>query len=94
MKVVVSQVARADVERVVDFLRLESRASALRAAEVIADAFVGLRTLFDRGVVLNRRGDRRLTVSFGRAAYLIDYRVDRDGETVTILRIRHSREAR
>ncbi|GLK78417.1 type II toxin-antitoxin system RelE/ParE family toxin [Methylopila turkensis] len=94
MRVVVSRVARADIERVVGFLRHEDDVLALRAAELIADAFVRLRELSDRGVVVNRRGDRRLAIPFGRAAYLLDYRVERGQGTVTILRVRHSRQAR
>lgn len=82
------------MERVFAFLQCEDAVLALRVSELIAEAFVALRDLSDRGVVVNRQGDRRLTVPFGRAAYLVDYRVDRNARTVTILRVRHSREAR
>ncbi|MDR4306339.1 type II toxin-antitoxin system RelE/ParE family toxin [Chelatococcus sambhunathii] len=94
MRIVVSRAAGADVRRIADFLQTADQALALRAVALVRAAVIGLRELSERGVVINRNGDRRLAVPFGRAAYLLDYRVDRARGTVTILRVRHSREAR
>lgn len=94
MKVVFSQAAGRDVERMVAFLEHLDRSSALRAIDVIRSGAATLGRFADRGVRIESSDIRRFAIPFGSAAYLLDYRVDRERGTVVILRVRHSREAR
>lgn len=82
------------MQRLAAFLDGADAAAAFRAIGIIRDAALSLRAFPERGAPLKRPGVRRLTVPFGRAAYLLDYRLDQDAGSITILRIRHSREAR
>ncbi len=89
-----SAAAIADLRRVREFLRDVDLNLGDRAVATILTVADTLADFPFRAPVIAGSGDRRLTVPFGRAAYLVDYRVYPSVETVAILRVRHSREAR
>ena len=93
VKVSLSAVAVGDLDRLGRFLGERNPAAAVRAAKTIADAIASIGQMPGRGAS-TMKGARRLSVAFGRGAYLIDYRVDHQEAVTLILRIRHSREAR
>jgi plasmid stabilization system protein ParE len=92
VKVVVSAGARADLERLVAFLVVLNPTASRNARESIADAMRSLQEFPDRGKPAGNGRD--LFKRFGRAAYVIRYRVDHDTDEVIVLRIWHSREQR
>ncbi|WP_020184367.1 type II toxin-antitoxin system RelE/ParE family toxin [Methylopila sp. 73B] len=94
MKVVLSQAAGRDVQRLATFLESSDRASALRAVNLTKTAATTLSEFADRGPRISPSGIRWLVAPFGSAVYLIDYSIDADREIITILRVRHSRERR
>ena len=73
-----------------DFLAEKGERAAARSSEVIADAVLSLRAFPERGRNGKRPGWRELVIRFGRAAYVIQYRVDPD--VVFVARIFHSNE--
>ena len=85
-----SPAARRDLARLEDFLAEKSERAAARSSEVIADAVLSLRAFPERGRIGKRPGWRELVIRFGRAAYVIQYRVDPD--VVFVARIFHSNE--
>jgi plasmid stabilization system protein ParE len=87
-----SPAARRDIHRLSEFLALSDEHTAVRAGETIIAAVLSLNEFSERGRVGPRDGFRELVVRFGRAAYIIQYRVD--PETVFVTRIFHSREDR
>lgn len=82
--------ARQDLERLSTFLAERNPSAAERALETIRSAAASLDEFSDRGAPGGRRGLRRLIAPFGRAAYIIHYRVE--PQTVIIVRVFHSRE--
>ena len=91
-RLIYSEEALADLERMVDFLRDAAPASALSAFSEILLALDVLRA----HPLIGRRVDRRrreLVISRGATGYLAIYRFDPALGLLRILRIRHQREA-
>lgn len=82
--------ARVDLERLVDFLIEKNPNAAKRARDTLAHALSSLQEFAERG----RQGPspdlRELPIRFGRAAYVIQYRID--AERVIVTHIFHSME--
>jgi plasmid stabilization system protein ParE len=76
----------------VAFLTEKSERAAVSAARRLSAAIRSLGEFAERGRQSPYPGIRELVVPFGRAAYIIEYRVD--AETVVIARIFHSLEQR
>lgn len=91
-KVVYSEEAFADFERIIEFLLENSPKDAPRALERITSA-IGILTLHP---LIGRRIDprlRELIISRGVTGYIALYRHDPAHDVVRVLRIRHQREA-
>lgn len=91
-KVIYSDDALEDLERIIEFLISSSPDAAAAAIGRIRQA---IEVLSDHPV-LGRRVDglrRELVISRGASGYLALYRFDEGGDLVRILRIRHQREA-
>ena len=84
--------ARADLQRVVDFLAVNDPAAAANTVELIASAAAALELhpLLGRPV---EAGLREFVISRGRSGYLALYRFDELRDRVLVLAIRHQREA-
>lgn len=84
--------ARADFQRIVDFLVLSDPAAASTTVELIVSAVEALmfHPLLGRPV---EAGLRELVISRGRSGYLALYRFDDRRDHVLVLAIRHQREA-
>ena len=82
--------ALTDVERLHAFLAEKNEAAAARAVNEIRAA---LRTLeqFPASGRPVENDQREWIIPFGTGSYIMRYRVD--GDRVTVLRVRHSREA-
>ncbi len=85
--------ARADLNRLYDFLLDRDVAAAERALVAIVDAVSGLAHFLITGRKLERDGQqlRELPIQFGRTGYVALYQLSSGGE-VDILAIRHQRE--
>lgn len=94
MKLIVSQEALADVERLRIFLAEKSSEAAQRAAAVLIAAIETLHTFPDRGRPCGPSGLRELIVPFGRSAYVIRYAHFTQRDEVVVLRVWHGRESR
>jgi plasmid stabilization system protein ParE len=86
--------ARADVDRLRNFLAPHGDSLSVRAVDTLFAAARSLADQPDRGRPAARVGYRELIVPFGRGAYVIRYRVDRRRNTVVIVRLWHGRERR
>ena len=87
-----SDVALADVERLVEFLLKEHPEAALETAGLITDAI----EILERFPLVGRpagEGLRELVISRGGAGYLALYEYRAEVDLVTMLAIRHQREA-
>ncbi|MBM3345667.1 MAG: type II toxin-antitoxin system RelE/ParE family toxin [Betaproteobacteria bacterium] len=84
--------ALADLERVGDFLSADDPGAAARTASLVTHAIEVLRQhpLIGR---LAEAGSRELVISRGRSGYLALYDYDEATDRVTVLGIRHQREA-
>lgn len=94
MKLVVSQAALADLQRLRDFLIETNPDAAARAVSAIAVAIDSLDLFPDRGRPSPTAGLRELVVPFGQSAYLIRYAHDLAHDECIILRVWHARESR
>lgn len=85
--------ALADVSRLSRFLRPKSPNAARRAVVAIRDGARLLERFPASGRPMENMGIpfRELPIGFGDSGYLLYYRVD--GDDVTILAVRHAREA-
>lgn len=91
-RVVYSEAAIEDLERIVEFLLEASARSALAAMRQIRTA-VGVLAAHPK-IGRRVRGQlRELVISHGAAGYLALYRFDPSRDVVRILRVRHQREA-
>ena len=82
-----------DVERLFAFLLEKDAAAAERAVGVISSSAGNLPDLPEIGRPMDDdTGRRELVVPFGAGAYVLRYRIH--DETVVIIRVWHSREAR
>ncbi|NBB16618.1 type II toxin-antitoxin system RelE/ParE family toxin [Caulobacter sp. SLTY] len=82
--------AEADIDRLVDFLMERDLAAALRAHQLIRRGIESLDISPGRGRPTNDPNVRELVLWFGKAAYVVRYRIG-DGE-VTVAGVWHSRE--
>ena len=91
-RVIYSDEAFADLERVVEFLRARTPEAAGSALAQIraAVSVLAVHPQIGRRVDLYRR---ELVISYGATGYLALYRYDARPDVVRILRIRHQREA-
>jgi plasmid stabilization system protein ParE len=87
-----SEAARVDIARLVDFLATRDRRAAVRAVGVIAKALDSLAEFPDRGAPGSETGYREIQARFGRGAYIIRYQVR--PESVFVTRLFHSNERR
>ena len=91
-KIVSSEAALLDFERIIEFMLQSSPASAQRTLERIRTAI----EILDVHPLIGRRVDgerRELIISAGATGYVAVYRYDAVFELIRILRIRHRREA-
>lgn len=91
-KVVYSEAALLDFERIIEFMLQNAPASAQGTLERIRTAI----EILDIHPMIGRRidGERReLIISAGATGYVAVYRYDPAFELIRILRIRHQREA-
>jgi plasmid stabilization system protein ParE len=91
-RIIYSAQALGDLERIVDFLAVQSAESAFEALAQIrtAIAILGQHPRIGRRV---RGPMRELVISHGAAGYIALYRFEQSLRLVRILRIRHQREA-
>lgn len=91
-RLIVSAGAFEDLERLCDFLELQFPLEAARTAELIAG---GLEILKQHPAVGRPVGQglRELVISRGRTGYLALYAYDQDADVVSVLGLRHQREA-
>lgn len=91
-KVVYSEAAPLDFERIIEFMLQSAPASTQRTLERIRSAI----EILDVHPLIGRRVDgerRELIISAGATGYVAVYRYDAVFELIRILRIRHQREA-
>ena len=91
---ILTEGAQADLVRLRQFLRQQNPQAASRFGHTLAEAF----DLLERNPHLGRPvesvvGLHRLVISFGSAGYVLHYRYRIGGDSLLVLRIRHSREA-
>jgi len=86
--------ARADLERLRNFLAPHGESLSARAVDTLFAAAYSLADHPERGRPATRGGYRELVVPFGGGAYVIRYRVDQRRNTVVITRLWHGREQR
>jgi plasmid stabilization system protein ParE len=92
VKVELSEAARADVARLVNFLATRNRRAAIRAFDLIATSLASLDHFPNRGAPGPRGNYREIQARFGRGAYIIRYQVRPD--MVFVTRLFHSNERR
>lgn len=95
-QVLLSDRARLDLMRLVDFLADQDPAAALATADLIVGALDLLQHHPRVGRRVQERGManmRELVIQRGRSGYLALYRVDVNDQTAEILGIRHQRES-
>jgi plasmid stabilization system protein ParE len=86
--------ARADLDRLRNFLAPHGNELSTRAVDTLFAAAYSLADQPERGRPAARPGYRELIVPFGGRAYIIRYRVDQRRNTVVITRLWHGREQR
>jgi plasmid stabilization system protein ParE len=92
-RLIYTERALADLERLIDFLAASDPETALPTVELIAGA---VNVLADHPLIgrpVERSGLRELVVSRGRTGYVALYSFELPTETVLVLGIRHQREA-
>ena len=87
-----SLTARRDLDRLADFLANGNERAAVWAVDRLEAALLSLANLSERGRPAVQHGWRELMVPFGGAAYVIQYRLEKDA--VFVARVFHSRERR
>lgn len=92
-RVIYAPAAIRDLERLREFLRLKNPAAARRAAETIMKAVqvLGQQPQIGRPVDGMPEGYREWGIGFGDSGYVALYRFD--GQAITILAVRHQKEA-
>jgi plasmid stabilization system protein ParE len=94
MKLIVSQAAITDLERLREFLADKNPAAAQQAVVAMVAAAESLQTFPERGRPSGVGNIRELIVPFGRSGYVLRYAYSAAAEKAVILRIWHGREAR
>jgi toxin ParE1/3/4 len=90
-RVILTERARADFDRLHAFLASKSPRSAKRAVQRIIEG-IDLLSLFPNSGVVVKGNIRNAFIRFGRSGYVVRYKVE--AETVLISRIWHGREDR
>ena len=92
-RVIFAPAALRDLERLRAFLRPKSRSAARRAGEAIRRGVQGLGTHPRMGRLIEDLPEqyREWVIAFGQSGYVARYRID--GDVVTILAVRHQKEA-
>ena len=86
--------ALTDIERLHTFLLTKSPEAGVKAAEIILQGAIQLRTMPRIGKPMpDETGRRELFMAFGAGEYVIRY-LQLDENTVLVLRVWHSRETR
>lgn len=91
-RLIYSPKALADIEALTDFLAANDVAAARETAKLLCEAI----SLLDKHPLIGRpieQGLRELVISRGRTGYVALYRFRESDDVVTILAIRHQREA-
>lgn len=91
-RVRIGPAAAQDLERLEAFLVDKNPTAAIAAIDAILDAIGSLTEFWDRGAPDAAPNTRNLFIPFGRAAYVVLYRVGTD--EVLVYRIFHSLEDR
>ena len=94
MKLIVSQAAITDLERLREFLADKNPAAAQQAVVAMVAAAESLQTFPERGRPSGVGNIRELIVPFGRSGYVLRYAYSAAADEAVILRIWHGREAR
>jgi plasmid stabilization system protein ParE len=90
-RVVLTERARADFDRLHAFLAAKSPRSAQRAAQRIIEG-IDLLALFPHSGVVVKGDIRNAFIRFGRSGYVVRYKIESDA--VLITRIWHGKERR
>lgn len=90
-RVILTERARADFDRLHAFLAAKSPRSAKRAVQRIIEG-IDLLALFPNSGVIVKGAIRNAFIRFGRSGYVVRYKVETD--TVLITRIWHGKEDR
>lgn len=91
-RILVSRRAYGDLQRLEDWLAERNPRAAERLGPLLDAALNSLSAFPERGRQISGRALREIPVPFGKAAYLIQYRVDE--EVIVVARVLHSREER
>jgi len=94
MRLVVSEAALADLERLHAFLADKSPRAAGRAVSALVAAVESLRHFSERGRPASARGARELIVPFGQSNYVVRYAFRSEADEIVIFRAWHGREQR
>lgn len=94
MRIVVSPRAAADLERLRAFLAEANLQASERAIGKLVTSIQSLRDFPGRGRPIAGLGMRELIVPFGKAGYVVRYYRSARRDSIVILRVWHSREAR
>jgi plasmid stabilization system protein ParE len=95
VKFVVLPEAERDIDRLYEFLIGDSPLAAQKAMLAIDEGFALLRDNPALGIEMADRPEyRQLFVPFGKSAYVLRYRIDRDDDALVVVRIWHGRESR
>lgn len=94
MRIVVSQAAQADLQRLHKFLSGPDPDAARRAIASIVSAIDSLDPFPERGRPSPLAGIRELLVPFGASAYVVRYAHESARDELVILRVWHNRESR
>lgn len=92
LPVILSDAARDDIARLVDFLATRNRRAAIRAVDLIEGMLESLADFPNRGAPGAWASYREIQVRFGRGAFIVRYQVRPEGVFVT--RLFHSNERR
>lgn len=91
-RVLLSEQAANDIDRLCDFLIDTLPSEAARTGDVIFDGIEILETHPSIGRPLGK-GLRELVISRGRSGYLALYFYDEDADAVSVVAVRHQRES-
>jgi plasmid stabilization system protein ParE len=94
VKLVLSQAAAVDIQRLRAFLHEKNPGAAERAVDTLISALDSLTTLANRGRPSGVPGVRELIVPFGQVPYVVRYALMTTEDIVVVLRIWHGRESR
>ena len=95
MKLVFLPEALQDIERLYQFLVAENPVAAQKAMLAIDEGLTLLAESPHLGIEMEHSAQyRQLFVPFGKSAYVLRYRIDRERDTLVVVRVWHGREQR